>query len=155
MTFINLAVGLDVWAVSASLFRYRDELKTTPVGMMAVYANGRMDPKLEKWGSMRTFLAKCRRMSEGSQWELLSSRIEQLQPGDPIDWWKSPDERLVVEVCLVTNPGAILLHGNQVMHLPVGHAVAYGTKVWNSAINCGDRGRIHLVLELEKRAEEG
>lgn len=155
MTFINLAVGLDVWAVSASLFRYRDDLKAAPVGEIPLYANNVMSARLDKWGSMRVFLAKCRRMAEGAQWELYSATIAQLQPGDPIGWWNTASERLMVEIALVTNPGAMLFHGNQTMHLPVGSAVAYGTKVWNSAINVGDRGRIHLVLELEKRREEG
>lgn len=154
MTFINLAAGLDVWAVSASLYTRRDELKGVPVGEIPLYANNVMSARLDKWASMRVFLAKCRRMAEGTQHELISATIEQLQPGEVTIWTKDPRELIYVEVAIVTNPGALLFHGNQAMHLPVGSAVAYGSKIWSSAINVGDRGRIHLVLELEKRREE-
>lgn len=154
MTFINLAAGLDVWAVSSLLYRYRDELKAVPVAEIPLYANNVMSARLDKWGSMRTLLAKCRRMAEGTQHDMISASIEMLQPGEVTIWRKNPNELIYVEVGLVTNPGALLFHGNQAMHLPVGNAVAYGSKIWSSAINVGDRGRIHLVLELEKRREE-
>ena len=153
MTFINLASGLDVWAVTSTLFKFRDELKADPSGEMVLFEANKFHERLDKWGSMRTFLAKCRRLAEGTQYELNHARIEQLQPGAVHHWGRLEDDLILVHVALVTNPGAILFHGNQSLHLPVGAAVAYGVRVWNSAINVGDRGRIHLVLELERREE--
>ena len=71
-------------------------------------------------------------------------RLLLLEPRTSLSWHRDPEPRLHIPV--ITNPGAHLVIGDGLMHLPAdGHVWFTDTRNYHTVFNGGEENRIHLV----------
>ncbi len=101
-----------------------------------------------KWVELKNFLGRLKREAEKVVGSIDLGRIhlEMLDPGATLAWATESGpyiERYTrVHLALRTNPGALMVSGNEAASPAPG---------WHTAINVGQHPRVHLVMDFRKK----
>ena len=146
--FVPLA-ELDVWPLSASL-RNRMNLFSEE-GALTIVGDDATD--LEKWPNLRNVLSRIGRIDQ--DFEIARGMLDLLHPGAARDWDRPTFQAglSTLHLPIVSNMGCMNYAGTESLRLIPGVLYLTNNAVMCSEVNFGQTPRIHLVLEVRKRAE--
>ena len=74
-------------------------------------------------------------------------RVLKLEPRTSLSYHRDPENRLHIPI--VTNPGALMIVNNECVHMPAdGTVYQMKTTNYHTALNGGDKARVHLVATI-------
>jgi hypothetical protein len=143
--FIERVAWIDPERLIVWRFQHHKEMP------MVLIEGETQHPDFEKWSSLRMAIGKARQIAEAKGFVLIRAEIEGLKSGEHQEWTRDNDNTgIIVHVGIVTNPASAVFAGAESATLIPGQVIAFGSKLWRSAVNQGDTARWHLVLRFVK-----
>lgn len=154
--FVFLAF-VDVWALSSSLrtklqaFSGEGAVRTWELRRLTD-AGFRVHAEWKKWAALKTVLSRIQRLPINQAFEMGSVAIEMLEAQSVRPWGTvEGDGWQILHLPLVTNPAAVVIAGNEAIHMPIGGLTWVNAKVPTSAANMGEWPIYTLILRFRER----
>lgn len=150
---------IDVWSLSSSLrtklqaFRGEEEARTWEL-RRETDAGFRVHAEWKKWAALKTVLSRIQRLPVNLSYEMGAVAIEMLDAHSVCPWGTAEgDGWQVLHLPLVTNPAAVVIAGNEAIHMPIGGLTWVNARVPTTAANMGEWPRYHLIVRFREKID--